>query len=636
MLFGINNKSARYLAITHDLMVSFFAFSAGHFLAFGYPEILYLSGILEKSLAFLIIVGFSIGLSGLHGGHWRYASITDMIAIAKAATLAVTIFTIANFMMSRAENLSRIAIVLIWVFMIFGLGAGRLIYRTIKERRPIVFTRQPPPHVTVTLLYPFSDCTDNFLRVQNRNHQHKLWPAGIIDDRLRMQGQKIHGVSVIGTRKDIPGLVCQLADKAITVRQLIITDPKVSGTEMTELLDYCNKSKISIAKLPDTQPIGPFNKPLEADPVKLEDLLGRTEKVNPNNDLGRFIAGRIVMVTGAGGSIGSELCRQIASAQPAVLILIEFSEHNLYTVTGYFAEHLPGVTIKPLIADIRNHSRMERIVREERPSVIFHAAALKHVPIVEENPWEAIKTNVIATAHLAKSALRNGVEMFVLISTDKAVNPTSIMGASKRSAELFCQSMDAVSVTTRFRIVRFGNVLGSAGSVVPRFQKQIASGGPVTVTDQEMTRYFMTTQEAVQLLLRAATYDIDNLSLKSCIFILDMGQPVKIVDLAKRLIMLAGFEPELEIPISFTGLRPGEKLHEELISDHETPVFTHVDNFVVAHSMPVSLSAVEAYVEDMHRLCQQEDNLEALKLLLRTATNYQTLTPFDFDQASAV
>ena len=624
MQLGASQQSLRFLAITHDLVVSFIAFATAHLVVFGYPGILAVPGISEKSLAFLVIVAFSLAVSGLHRGHWRYASIPDMIAIAKAVTIAVAMFTIANFMLSRAENISRVAIALIWVFMVFGLGAGRLIYRTIKERRPVFFAGRPPINADVTLFYPFSDTTDNFLRAQNRYHQHKHWPAGIIDDRQRMQGQKAQGVAVIGTRRDIPRVVSQLADKAIAVSQLIVTDAKVSGTEMTELLDYCNKAGIGIAKLPDMRTTGRADRGLlEPNPVKLEDLLGRTERASPDTDVSAFIAGRTVMVTGAGGSIGSELCRQIAAVGPSILLLIEFSEHNLYEITTHFAENHPEIPIKPFIADIRDRNRLENLIRDERPSIIFHAAALKHVPIVENNPLESLKTNLIATADLAEASLRHGVDMFVLVSTDKAVNPTSIMGATKRGAELFCQSMDADSPSTRFRIVRFGNVLGSAGSVIPHFQKQIASGGPVTVTDPEMTRYFMTVPEAVQLVLRAATYEPENPELKSCIFILDMGLPVKIVDLAKRLIQLAGFQPEIEIPIIFTGLRPGEKLYEELISQLEDPIDAGTVGFVVASSPSNPRSEMEAMVEDMRRLCWQEDKAGALDLLARIVPNYQ-------------
>lgn len=627
MQLGASQRSLRLLAITHDLLVSFMAFAAAHLVAFGYPGILAVPGIPEKSLAFLGIVGFSLAVAGLHRGHWRYASIPDMIAIAKAAAIAVALFTLANFMQSRAENISRVAIVLIWVFMVFGLGAGRLIYRTIKERRPVFFAGRPPLNAYATLLFPFSDSTDNYLRAQNRYHQHRHWPVGIIDDRSRMQGQSAQGVTVIGTRHDIPKVVNQLADKAIAVRQLIVTDAQVSGAEMTELLDYCNNAGIGISKLPDMQTDGRQGKRLlEPNPVKLEDLLGRAERANTDTSIAAFLAGRTVMVTGAGGSIGSELCRQIAAAGPALLILIEFSEHNLFEITTYFAENYAGIPIKPRIADIRDRIRMDNLVRDERPSIIFHAAALKHVPMAEGNPLEAIKTNLIATVDLTEAALRHGVDMFVLVSTDKAVNPTSVMGATKRGAELFCQSMDADSVTTKFRVVRFGNVLGSAGSVVPHFQKQIASGGPVTVTDPEMTRYFMTVSEAVQLVLRAATHQIENPKLKSCVFILDMGQPVKIVDLAKRLIQLAGFQPEIEIPITFTGLRPGEKLYEELISQLEDPIDAGEVGFVVAFSASIPRTEMESVMEEIRSLCWHEDKAGAVELLARIVPNYQPAT----------
>ena len=629
MKLHIVDRSARYLAILHDMTVSFAAFWLAHLIAWGYPDVLFAPGIKDKSLAFFLFTGVGIAVSGLHRGHWRYASISDMLAIAKAATIAVILFTIANFMWSRAESISRVAIILNWVFMMFGLGAGRILYRIIKERQPLFFTGRPPINASIALLYPFSDSTDHFLRAQNRLNQHKHWPVGIIDDRGRMQGQKVQGVSVIGTRLDIPNVVGHLADKAISVHQLIVTDPRISGTEMTELLDLCNRAGIKVTKLPDFQSTAGKDKGLlEPKAIKLEDLLGRSENRDTNLDVGNFISGRSVMVTGAGGSIGSELCRQIAAARPSLLILIEFSEHNLYNISAEFEEAFPDIPIKPLIADIRDKKRIDKILNDERPSVIFHAAALKHVPIVENNPWEAIKTNLLGTAEVARSAKRYDVETFVLVSTDKAVNPSSIMGASKRAAELYCQAMDAESSTTRFRIVRFGNVLGSAGSVIPRFQKQIAAGGPVTVTDPEITRYFMTIPEAVQLLLRAASQNLDHVDLKGCIFVLDMGQPVKIIDLARRLILLAGFQPENEIPILYTGLRQGEKIYEELISDNESTIEIGQEGYILTYSVPPTQKAMETFIADLNKLSQQEENFQALDLLLRITTGYLPGEPF--------
>jgi O-antigen biosynthesis protein WbqV len=365
---------------------------------------------------------------------------------------------------------------------------------------------------------------------------------------------------------------------------------------------------------------------LELRPVAVEDLLGRPQTVLDRGAMHALIEGRRVLVTGAGGSIGSELVRQIAECGPAAISLVEASEFALYTIDRELAERHPALARRALIADVRDRLRIDQVMAEERPELVFHAAALKHVPMVEANPLEGCLTNAVGTRIVADACLAHGVALMVLISTDKAVNPTNVMGAAKRMAETYCQALDHQTEEgrTRFVTVRFGNVLGSTGSVVPLFQRQLAAGGPITVTDPEMTRYFMTIREAVELVLQTSALGFAHPKrYQGRIFVLDMGEPVKIIHLARQMIRLAGRRPDQDVKIVFTGLRPGEKLFEEIFHGAEAPVPTERDGILVATVRAADYAPVVALLDELEAACRRLDHAAAMAVVHRLVPEYR-------------
>ena len=410
-----------------------------------------------------------------------------------------------------------------------------------------------------------------------------------VDDDKNKVGKILNGVPIAGKREDIPGLV-----EKYKVDEIYIAMPSAPAKDRKEIIEICRETGCSVKILPGIYQL--LNGEVSVGKlreVEIEDLLGR-EPVRVNMDeILDYVRGKVVLVTGGGGSIGSELCRQIAGHQPKQLIVFDVYENNAYDLQQELKEKFPGLNLVVLIGSVRNTHRVESVFEKYRPDIVYHAAAHKHVPLMEDSPNEAIKNNVFGTYKTAKAADKYGTKRFVLISTDKAVNPTNIMGASKRMCEMVVQMMNAKSKTD-FVAVRFGNVLGSNGSVIPLFKKQIEQGGPVTVTHPEIIRYFMTIPEAVSLVLQAGAY-----AKGGEIFVLDMGEPVKILDLAKNLIRLSGYEPDEDIPITFTGLRPGEKLYEELLMDEEG--LQNTPNKLIHIGKPIAFD-MEEFSEQLHRL----------------------------------
>jgi FlaA1/EpsC-like NDP-sugar epimerase len=391
-----------------------------------------------------------------------------------------------------------------------------------------------------------------------RNPQIERFPVAVIDDDPSKYKRKIHDTPVLGTRNDI-----QKIAEENKIDEIIIAMPSASKQEIREIVNICKQTKCKLKTLPGVYELIDGKVDIKIRDVDIEDLLGR-EPISVNlNEVSGYICNEVILVTGGGGSIGSELCRQIAKFNPKKLLILDIYENNAYDVQNELLRKHKDLDLEVLIASVRDEGRIEQIFKQYRPAVVFHAAAHKHVPLMEANPTEAVKNNILGTLNVVRMADKYNAKRFVLISTDKAVNPTNIMGASKRVAEMIIQSIDKQS-NTEFVAVRFGNVLGSNGSVIPLFRKQIEEGGPVTVTHPEVIRYFMTIPEAVQLVIEAGA-----MAEGGEIFILDMGQPVKIIDLAKDLIRLSGFEPNVDIKIEFIGLRPGEKLYEELLLAEE-------------------------------------------------------------------
>ncbi len=411
--------------------------------------------------------------------------------------------------------------------------------------------------------------------VLSKSQNSDFKPVGFVDDDVKIQGQILHGLPVLGTREHIFTLV-----NRHDIKEIIIAIPSASGQVVSEIVEICHKSKARLKILPGFYDLitGRIKTKSIRD-IEVDDLLGRDPVSLDVEQIAGYLTNQEVLVTGAGGSIGSELSRQVAKFSPEKLILLGRGENSIYEIELELRENFPNLELKSEIGDVKDQARMKQIFGKYRPKVVFHAAAHKHVPFMERCPGEAMKNNIMGTKNIAESAYRSGTSIFVLISTDKAVNPTSFMGATKRVAEMVIQSMN-IRGGTRFVAVRFGNVLGSRGSVIPLFKRQIARGGPLTITHPDMVRYFMTTVEAAQLVIQTGAQ-----ARGGEIFILDMGQPVKILDLAKKLIKLSGFDPETEIPIRFTGIRPGEKLVERLEGDGEGIIPTrHKRIFAVPES----------------------------------------------------
>ncbi|BDA83529.1 polysaccharide biosynthesis protein CapD [Aureimonas sp. SA4125] len=588
LLSRVPRTSLRSLGVVHDVVAVALSFTLALGLAWGIEPLLTMWQLWAMTAAFTCLSAALFPLFSLNRGAWRYASLLDVLSIVKAVTVVCVIFLLGNFLLFRGAYLPRSTMVIAWFVMIVALGGPRLAYRLYKEKGTFrIDDREESAggHYDNVLLFGFNDQADLFIRNQRRGHLRNRI-IGIIDERPKNRRRQLHGTSVLGALRDLGTIVDRAVLAATPITQIIVTASDVSAADLAMVVERAAPLRISVKRLPNIAQTGAVDvgAPIEPLPLSLADLLGRKEINLDIRDVAKLINDRCVLVTGAGGSIGSELVRQIAQFAPRTLVLIDNSEFNLYSITRQIAECAPSITTVSRIVDVRQNDRLRRVFERYQPDVIFHAAALKHVPIVEENPLEGIETNLIGTRNVADAALHVGAVAMVMVSTDKAVSPTNIMGATKRAAEAYCQSLDLSRSGTRFLTVRFGNVLGSTGSVVPLFQAQIARGGPLTVTHPNITRYFMTIPEASRLILHAAGHGVSDRSAEGQIFVLDMGEPIRITELAERLIQLAGLQPHVDIKIEYVGLRKGEKLYEELFSSGEAVEDTGKAGLLVART----------------------------------------------------
>lgn len=506
-------------------------------------------------------------LFNLYDRLWRYASINEMITIVLTASFATLLVLGYTFMIG--DTYPRSIYILFWLLLTALSGGIRFIFRTYSSMMPML---RKIDGIKNVMVIGAGEAGSMVIQEFVRHPNLKMKPVAIIDDDKNKHGKYIHGIKVEGDRKRIPELVLQK-----NIQEIIIAMPSIDRREIKEIVGICNQTHCKLRILPGIYELidGKVSVKRLRD-VKIEDLLGR-EPVKVNLDeISGYIKDRVVLVTGGGGSIGSELCRQIAGFKPKELLIFDINENNVYDLEYDLKTMYPELKYFALIGSIRDRYRLESVFEKYRPDVVFHAAAHKHVPLMELNAVEAIKNNVFGTLNVAEVSDKYEAKKFILISTDKAVNPTNIMGATKRIAEIIIQMMAMKSKTT-FAAVRFGNVLGSRGSVVPLFKKQIEDGGPVTVTHPEITRFFMTIPEAVQLVIQAGA-----LAKGGEIFVLDMGEPVKILDLARDMIRLSGLEPGVDIKIEFTGLRPGEKLYEEIMLNEEGLTATKYKKIYIA------------------------------------------------------
>jgi len=523
--------------------------------------------------------------TGLYRNLWQYASINELLNVLVSGFITEALFFVTMLLVGYKISYSVHFLVL--VLNTVFLGVSRLGYRMLRRISKLGST--VASDFKRVLIIGAGDAGVMVIRELRRHYEMGLDPVALIDDDKLKHGCRIMGVKVHGGREKI----IEVVDK-LDIDMIIVALPSAPRQIQTEILEICKQTKCKLKILPGVYEI--INDSVSVSQlrdVQIEDLLGR-EPVNLNiEEICGYIQNETVLVTGGGGSIGSELCRQIARFNPRKLLILDIYENNAYDLQQELLMTHPELDHEVIIASVRDRARLEQIFEQYRPSAVFHAAAHKHVPLMEHNPSEAIKNNVFGTLNTAECADKYGVKRFVLISTDKAVNPTNIMGATKRIAEMIIQGMNKHS-KTEFVAVRFGNVLGSNGSVIPLFKKQIAEGGPVTVTHPEINRFFMTIPEAVQLVLEAGS-----MARGGEIFVLDMGKPVKIVDLARDLIRLSGLEPDVDIEIKFTGLRPGEKLYEELLMSEEGLTSTSHSKIFIGKPSDIDINKLRQDLEKL-------------------------------------
>lgn len=505
------------------------------------------------------IQGITFHYFGLYRGIWRFASIPDLRRITMATATAALVLPVVLFMTDRLNEVPRSVLLLNPILLVLIMGGSRFLYRAWKDG--MLFSPRQLNAQSVIVLGGGSAAA-LLLRDLLGNQQ---WRAvGVLDDDKSKIGLRLFNVPVLGALDSVKEHAHRLS-----VSHAIVAMPTASVAARRRATELAVNAGLRVLMLPAMDDVLAGKVSVsQVRRVELEDLLGRDAVQLDNAGLNHLFAGQTILVSGAGGSIGSELCRQIAHYQPARIIFFEMSEFALYRVEQEFSRRFPATESVYIVGDVKDAALLDCIFASYRPSIVFHAAAYKHVPLMENhNAWQAVRNNVLGTLRLAQTAVRYGVGEFVMVSTDKAVNPTNVMGATKRLAEKVCQAVQADAHQTRFVMVRFGNVLGSSGSVIPKFREQIASGGPVTVTHAEITRYFMLIPEACQLVLQAGLQANEG-SERGRVFVLDMGEPVRIYDLARDMIRLSGYTEE-EIRIEVTGLRPGEKLYEELLADSE-------------------------------------------------------------------
>lgn len=544
----------RLAVVAHDMLMVWLAWTAVSMLRWSLapnPSPVSLFG--PEVWAVLAAQGLIFWWTGLYRGLWRFASVPDIWNIFRACLLGAFAVAITLFLYNRLVTVPRTVLVVYPFVLAILLGAPRLLYRYWKDSRIDFIARAPSERVLVLGAGKAGEALVRDLRRENR-----YLPVGFLDDNVQLRGSRVHGIPVLGVLDQLPQLARRTA-----AGMIVIAMPSADKAQMRRAVELCESCNLPFRTVPRLEDVvsgrSTFN---ELKEVAIEDLLGREPVQLDWTAIRTRLAGRRVLVTGGGGSIGAELCRQVARLGAESLAVLELSEYNLYLIEQELRRDHPDLLLQAWIGDCGDPRTCEHVFAAARPEVVFHAAAYKHVPLLQGQVREAFRNNVLGTCAVAEAADRHGADNFVLISTDKAVNPTSVMGACKRVAEIFCQNF-AQQSRTRFITVRFGNVLDSAGSVVPLFREQIRQGGPVTVTHPEITRYFMTITEACQLILQASV-----LGNGGEIFALDMGEPVRIRDLAEQMIRLAGKHEE-GIPIVYTGLRPGEKLFEELFHPQE-------------------------------------------------------------------
>jgi FlaA1/EpsC-like NDP-sugar epimerase len=573
-----------------------------------------------KTLSYVIPIYIALILIGLYSFKiykriWQYASVGDIIAILKGTVIGSVAFFSLHYFLRDFIYPSLVvprSIYLLTIMISFLVISGsRFIWRLFRDNYIKI-----QPHHRRALIVGAGETGIMVVRELKHSQRSELYPVAFIDDDMQKQKYEVMGIPVIGTRNDIEGAVRQYS-----IDDIVVAIPTASRIEIADIINRCKSTGCQIKIVPKVNDLihGKVSINMIRD-VSVEDLLGREPVQLDVKSISGYLSDQVVLVTGAGGSIGAELCRQIIQFSPKMLLLLGRGENSIYEIEIELRRNYPEASIEPIISDVQDKRRLVDVFTRYSPQVVFHAAAHKHVPLMECNPLEAVKNNILGTYNIAECAHEFAAQRFVMVSTDKAVNPTNVMGATKRAAEMIVQSLDQISQTS-FASVRFGNVLGSRGSVIPVFKRQINEGGPVTVTHPEMIRYFMTIPEAVQLVIQTAA-----MAQGGEVFILDMGKPVKIVDLAKDLIRLSGFEPDKDIKVVYTGVRPGEKLFEELLTAEEGAAGTKHDRIYIGKPNYNPYNEIKQMVmqfSDMVSKKEQPQSADVKQMLSKWVKTYQ-------------
>ena len=568
----------------------------------------------ECLLVVLVVKPLVFMVTGFYNSLWRYASLQDGIEIFKGVTLSSVLAVFVIMFLRQFAPIPRSVFLLDWFLLFALIAASRLIWRIYRESYVITKSCDGPRALIVG-----AGEAGSLLLKEIRRHPHTTYNVvGFVDDDPDKKGMKLHGVPVLGATKQLRVLI--LANE---IEDVIIAMPSADSKTIRSIVDSCKNANVTFKTLPSigelidgTLTISQIKK------VEIEDLLGREPVALDREQIGGYLTGKRVLITGAAGSIGSEICRQVAQFRPEKLILLDQAETPLYEIEKELVLRYPNLRILPLIADVRDRSKILAVFEEFAPNVVFHAAAYKHVPLMEYNPSQAVLNNIFGSRNVADAAHIFKVSNMVMISTDKAVNPVNVMGATKRAAEIYIQALSRTSAT-KFTTVRFGNVLGSNGSVIPLFKEQIARGGPVTVTDKRIIRYFMTIPEATQLVLQAGS-----IGSGSEILVLDMGEPVRIVDLAEELIRLSGLTPYEDIDIIFTGLRPGEKLFEELLIEGEGVLPTSHQKIKVLAPVHIDLDPLKIELEALYDVARSNQVSGLIDSLVRLVPEFKPTYSF--------
>jgi FlaA1/EpsC-like NDP-sugar epimerase len=609
------------IVLAIDVFLVAFAWYFSNLLRFNFDIPPDTAAVMIRILPIIVLVKIiTFYMFDLYKGMWRYTSVDDLINILKAGSVGSMILVSIIVFTHGFAGFSRATFIIDWFLTLFFIAGYRVGIRLffwigLKDRTSRLasltlfgFKKGERLGAKRLLILGAGDCGEKIFREIRDNASLRYSVVGFIDDNEMKVGKQLHGVPVLGTTHDLKKVA-----GSVSADEALIAIPSATGVQMRAIVGRCKESGIPFKTVPGMGELIDGRVSVKAiRDVAYQDLLGREVIKLDEDRIGAYLENAKVLVTGGGGSIGSELCRQICRFNPESLILYERAESPLYEIDLELKGNFPHVRVIPILGDIRDRSQISKAFSSYRPQVVFHAAAYKHVPMMELHPWKAVRNNILGTRNVIDVCKENGVDRFVLVSTDKAVRPTNVMGASKRVAELVVQSQNGCDLSrTRFMTVRFGNVVGSVGSVVPLFKKQIEKGGPVTVTHPEVTRFFMTIPEACQLILQAGA-----MGEGGEIFILDMGTPIKIVDMARDLIRLSGFEPDVDIMIEFIGLRPGEKLYEELITEGEGIVPTSHEKILVLRGKTCDQNLLDGTIDELAGLAHEQEG-SAIRVKLK-------------------